>query len=103
MLLYFYHYEFKKGEMEEKTVEVIETPKTYKSAAAGALPWLYLSRMNKSDLHTISGGLYCLTYVSDVQNEETARTKFADYCRTKYQHAAEEAERWESRAKNIQK
>lgn len=102
MLLYFYHYEFTKGEITEKAVEVIETAKTYRSATEESLPWLYKTRMSKEELRVTFGGGFGFTYISDIQDMGAVRKIFMDICEEKRKHAAADAEMWKERLNSIQ-
>ena len=103
MFLYFYNYDFRDGEIMEKAVEVIETPKTYKSATGEILPLLFKTRMSKVELRVTFGGGFGLTYVSDVQDVEKVRAIFIDICEEKRKHAAADVETWERRMNAIRK
>lgn len=101
MLLYFYQCSERSGQIRETAAEVIETPKTYRSATDNNFPGLYKRKMEKSELNRVVEFCSNLIFISEVRDASLARDTIVEYCERKYRNAAEVAEKWSNRSAGV--
>lgn len=103
MLLYFYCFIPKKGEVQMKTAEVTETEKTYKSATNECFPFMYKRKLLKTELRTVAGDYYSgFTCILDVADPAAAETLFCEYLNQRYARAEEQVKQWGSYLKSLE-
>lgn len=102
MRLYFYQLDTNRGTVCMKSAEVVETEKTYTSAAGGYFPFMYKRRLLKTELRIVTTGYLTYTCVLDKADPAEAKAVFREYLNSGRHRAEAEVKRWDGYLKSLE-
>lgn len=101
--LYIYHYNINDKCIEETIETVKETEKQYSIMDnTGSIPFLYKSKLLKTEIGTIANAIGGYTCVLLEQDGLKARQIFLNYVKTQYENHKAETERYKSYIDSLQ-